>query len=104
MPPVPATDDRPSPHQKADASRPLIEVERVTFGYDASRLILQEISLNFERGKVTAILGGSGCGKTTLLRLIGGVHAANSGTVRFDGEVVDPTNRCLLYTSPSPRD
>ncbi len=69
----------------------------MSFGYDASRLILRDISLNFERGKVTAILGGSGCGKTTLLRLIGGVHTANSGTVRFDGEVVDPSQRERLY-------
>jgi phospholipid/cholesterol/gamma-HCH transport system ATP-binding protein len=55
----------------------LIEIDKVSFGYDASRLILSDISLNFPRGKVTAILGGSGCGKTTLMRLIGGVHAAN---------------------------
>jgi phospholipid/cholesterol/gamma-HCH transport system ATP-binding protein len=81
----------------APAPSNLIEVDRVTFGYDSSRLILNEISLNFERGKVTAILGGSGCGKTTLLRLIGGVHAATSGQVRFDGQVVDVRNRERLY-------
>jgi phospholipid/cholesterol/gamma-HCH transport system ATP-binding protein len=75
----------------------LIEVDRVTFGYDSSRLILNEISLDFERGKVTAILGGSGCGKTTLLRLIGGVHAPTTGRVRFDGEVIDTRNRERLY-------
>ncbi|HUP07488.1 MAG TPA: ATP-binding cassette domain-containing protein, partial [Caldimonas sp.] len=50
---------------------PFIQVDHVTFGYDASRTILNDVSLTFERGKVTAILGGSGCGKTTLLRLIG---------------------------------
>jgi phospholipid/cholesterol/gamma-HCH transport system ATP-binding protein len=75
----------------------LIEVDRVTFGYDSSRLILNEISLAFERGKVTAILGGSGCGKTTLLRLIGGVHAPTTGQVRFDGEPIDTRNRERLY-------
>ena len=75
----------------------LIEIDHVTFGYDASRTILNDISLRFQRGKVTSILGSSGCGKTTLLRLIGGVHAANSGTVRFDGEVVDSRNRDQLY-------
>lgn len=97
MPFLQATDTRAQTAPAAAASRHLIEVDRVTFGYDASRLILQEISLNFERGKVTAILGGSGCGKTTLLRLIGGVHAASSGQVRFDGEVVDTTDRERLY-------
>ena len=43
------------------------------------------------------MLGGSGCGKTTLLRLIGGVHAANSGRVVFDGEVIDTRDREQLY-------
>ncbi len=75
----------------------LIEIERVTFGYDASRTILNDVSLTFQRGKVTAILGGSGCGKTTLLRLIGGVHPANSGRVLFDGEVVDAHDKEQLY-------
>ena len=75
----------------------LIEIDHVTFGYDASRTILNDVSLNFERGKVTAILGGSGCGKTTLLRLIGGVYPATRGTVRFDGEVVDAANKEQLF-------
>ena len=75
----------------------LIEIEHVTFGYDASRTILNDVSLSFERGKVIAILGGSGCGKTTLLRLIGGVHAATSGRVLFDGEVVDAHDKEQLY-------
>ena len=69
----------------------------MTFGYDASRTILNDVSLSFQRGKVTAILGGSGCGKTTLLRLIGGVHPVNSGTVRFDGEVVDSRDKVQLF-------
>jgi len=75
----------------------LIDIDHVTFGYDASRTILNDVSLTFQRGKVTAILGGSGCGKTTLLRLIGGVHAVNKGTVRFDGEVVDARNKEQLF-------
>ena len=75
----------------------LIEIDHVTFGYDASRTILNDVSLTFARGKVTAILGGSGCGKTTLLRLIGGVHAATKGAVRFDGETVDPRNTEQLF-------
>jgi phospholipid/cholesterol/gamma-HCH transport system ATP-binding protein len=77
--------------------QPFIEIDHVTFGYDASRTILRDVSLRFPRGKVTAILGGSGCGKTTLMRLIGGVHAADSGRVVFDGEVVDTRNKAQLY-------
>ncbi len=76
---------------------PLIEIDHVTFGYDASRTILDDVSLSFARGKVTAILGSSGCGKTTLMRLIGGVHAATQGKVVFDGERVDVRDRPRLY-------
>ncbi|MBC7729801.1 MAG: ATP-binding cassette domain-containing protein [Microbacteriaceae bacterium] len=75
----------------------LIEIDHVTFGYDPSRTILNDVSLRFARGKVTAVLGASGCGKTTLLRLIGGVHPASSGRVVFDGDVIDTRNRPQLY-------
>jgi phospholipid/cholesterol/gamma-HCH transport system ATP-binding protein len=75
----------------------LIQIDHVSFGYDSSRMILSDISLNFQRGKVTAILGGSGCGKTTLLRLIGGVHAATKGRVVFDGEAIDVRDKAQLY-------
>ncbi len=76
---------------------PLIEIDRVSFGYDASRTILNDVSLRFARGKVTAILGGSGCGKTTLLRLIAGVYPATQGQVIFDGERVNAADRTQLY-------
>jgi phospholipid/cholesterol/gamma-HCH transport system ATP-binding protein len=75
----------------------LVEIEHVVFGYDASRTILNDVSMSFGRGKVTAILGGSGCGKTTLLRLIGGVHAANQGTIRVDGKAVDANDSEQLF-------
>jgi phospholipid/cholesterol/gamma-HCH transport system ATP-binding protein len=75
----------------------LIDIDHVTFGYDASRTILNDVSLGFQRGKVTAILGGSGCGKTTLLRLIGGVYPVKKGRVVFDGETVNASDRDQLY-------
>ena len=76
---------------------PLIEIDHVTFGYDASRTILNDVSLSFERGKVTAILGGSGCGKTTLLRLIGGVYPVNSGEVRLEGQRIDAADKEQIF-------
>ncbi len=79
------------------SSDTFIEIDHVTFGYDSSRTILSDVSLKFQRGKVTAILGGSGCGKTTLLRLIGGVHAPDKGRVLVDGAVLDTRNREQLY-------
>ncbi|HEX7690414.1 MAG TPA: ABC transporter ATP-binding protein [Burkholderiaceae bacterium] len=78
-------------------SDPLIQIDHVTFGYDANRTILNDVSLQFGRGKVTAILGGSGCGKTTLLRLIGGVYKPNKGRIVFDGTEVDTRDRDKLY-------
>ena len=75
----------------------LIEIDHVSFGYDERRIILNDLSLRFLRGKVTSVLGGSGCGKTTLLRLIAGVHGANAGQVVFDGEPIDVRNREQLY-------
>ena len=49
---------------------------------------LRAVSLDFDAGKLTAILGPSGCGKTTLLRALAGFLAVDSGTIRFDAEVV----------------
>jgi len=75
----------------------IIQIDHVTFGYDTHRTILNDVSMSFARGKVTAILGGSGCGKTTLLRLIGGMYKPQQGSVVFDGKPVDPRDRESLY-------
>ena len=56
----------------------MVQLEEVTFEY-GSRKILRNISLRIPRGKVVAIMGGSGCGKTTILRLIGGQLRPTSG-------------------------
>jgi phospholipid/cholesterol/gamma-HCH transport system ATP-binding protein len=84
-------------HHNTLNSDTLIEIDHVTFGYDASRTILHDVSMKFQRGKVTAIMGGSGCGKTTLLRLIAGVYPANKGRVIFDGEAVNTQDKEQLY-------
>ena len=76
----------------------LVDIDRVVFGYEGGgRTILNDISMSFQRGKVTAILGGSGCGKTTVLRLIGGVHPVTSGTIRFEGQPIDTQNQEQLF-------
>jgi phospholipid/cholesterol/gamma-HCH transport system ATP-binding protein len=78
-------------------STPLIEIDHVTFAYESAPTILDDVSLSCLRGKVTAILGSSGCGKTTLLRLIGGVHAPDRGRITFDGEAIDTRVEPALY-------
>jgi phospholipid/cholesterol/gamma-HCH transport system ATP-binding protein len=74
----------------------LVTIDDVTFGY-GKRSILKGISLNVPKGKVTAIMGGSGCGKTTLLRLIGGQLKAKSGKVIVDGQSVPDLDKEALY-------
>lgn len=78
------------------ASDPLVEIRSLTYAYGA-RPVLENIDMAIPRGKVVAIMGISGSGKTTILRLIGGVLVARRGEVRFDGETVDPRNRAQLY-------
>jgi len=76
---------------------PFVELDDLTFGYGGGPAVLAGLSLGFPRGKVTAIIGGSGCGKTSLLRLIGGMHVPRSGRVVIDGEPVDHGDRAGLY-------
>lgn len=66
----------------------LVEVDNVTFAYDR-RTILDGISLNVARGTVVAIMGGSGCGKTTTLRMIAGALRPSTGDVKVAGKIVN---------------
>lgn len=65
-------------------SSALLELQKLSFAYD-ERPILRDISMRFPRGKVVAIMGGSGSGKTTVLRLIGGLLKPQTGSIHFDG-------------------
>jgi phospholipid/cholesterol/gamma-HCH transport system ATP-binding protein len=76
----------------------LVELRHVTFGY-GERVILDDVSLNVPRGKVTALMGASGGGKTTILRLIGGQNRAQSGQMLFDGQDVTAMSQSQLYAA-----
>ncbi len=80
----------------SEPSPTLVELDHVTFGY-GDRIILRDVSLSVPRGKVTALMGVSGGGKTTVLRLIGGQVKAQSGQVRFDGADVGQMSSAQLY-------
>ena len=69
----------------------------VTFGYVRRRPVLSGIDLAIPRGKLVAIMGGSGCGKTTILRLIGGQLRAQAGSVEVDGQDVAALDRDALF-------
>jgi phospholipid/cholesterol/gamma-HCH transport system ATP-binding protein len=84
----------------ADLTSSLVEFKQVTFAYPGAkgdRVILKDLSLSVPRGKVTALMGASGGGKTTVLRLIGGQQKASSGQVLFDGQDVGGMAQTALY-------
>lgn len=74
----------------------LVDIHDLHFGY-GDRLILSGLSMQFPRGKVIAIMGGSGSGKTTVLRLIGGQLRAQSGSVTVEGQEVSSLSLDGLY-------
>nr|EIT1736890.1 phospholipid ABC transporter ATP-binding protein MlaF [Proteus mirabilis] len=76
----------------------LIEVRNMNF-IRGSRKIFSQINLDVPRGKVTAIMGPSGIGKTTLLRLMGGQILPDSGDIWFDGDNIPKLSRSALYQS-----
>ena len=80
------------------SGKALVELRNVTFGY-GERVILRDLSLQVPRGKVTAIMGASGGGKTTVLRLIGGQERAQQGQVLVDGQDVGAMDKAQLYAA-----
>jgi phospholipid/cholesterol/gamma-HCH transport system ATP-binding protein len=68
------------------AAAPIVDIDRVSFGYDAARTVLHGVNLRIEPGSVVGIMGQSGCGKTTLLRIIAGWLKASAGTTRVLGQ------------------
>jgi len=66
----------------------LVEIRDLHFSY-GDRPILSNLRMDFPRGKLIAVMGGSGCGKTTVLRLIGGQLRPQQGTVSINGEIIN---------------
>jgi phospholipid/cholesterol/gamma-HCH transport system ATP-binding protein len=83
----------PDPHPDA-----VVECRNLSFGY-GSRRILDGLSFTVPRGKVTALMGASGGGKTTVLRLIGGQVRAQEGEVLFEGQDVGRLDAAGLYAA-----
>jgi ABC-type nitrate/sulfonate/bicarbonate transport system ATPase subunit len=80
------TDQRPA------ADRPIFECRGVGLELPHAgdrRVIVEDISFDVRRGEIFTIVGGSGTGKTTLLRLLGGLVAATSGSIRFQDKPID---------------
>ena len=65
---------------------PILELNNLTYSYDKKKKILRGVNAQMETGEMYAILGSSGCGKTTLLSLIGGLDSPTSGSINFNGK------------------
>jgi phospholipid/cholesterol/gamma-HCH transport system ATP-binding protein len=75
----------------------LVEIRDLHFSY-GDRAILSGLNMDFPRGKVVAVMGGSGSGKTTILKLIGGQIRAQQGQVSVDGATVASLDTDQLYS------
>ena len=76
---------------------PIIEIKNVAFGYDRARPVLRDVDLAIPRGAVVGIMGQSGCGKTTLLRLIAGQFLPTRGEAVVLGHSTRTLDREGLY-------
>ena len=74
----------------------LVEIKDVNFAYDV-RPVLKGINMTVPRGRIVAIMGLSGCGKTTLLRMIGGALRPTTGSVTVAGRVMNQLGQEELY-------
>lgn len=74
-------DGRPVPQLCAD-----IVFDKVSFGYFEDNDVLKDVSVTIPAGKVTAIVGGNGAGKSTMFKLITRLYEPKSGEIRFNGE------------------
>jgi putrescine transport system ATP-binding protein len=67
------------------ATRPYVEIDRVTKSFGDFKAV-DDVSLKIYKGEIFCLLGASGCGKTTLLRMLGGFETPSSGRIFIDGE------------------
>ena len=75
----------------------LVEIRDLHFSY-GDRPILSNLRMDFPRGKLVAVMGGSGCGKTTVLRLIGAQIRPQKGTVSINGEIINQLDTKGVYS------
>jgi len=88
----------PNPSGQLFTGPNVVELADVDFAYaPGDKPILSGLSMRFPRGKVVAVMGGSGCGKTTVMRLIGGMVRPQRGSVTFNGADIDAMGQKDLY-------
>lgn len=72
----------------------MFQIEKLSFAYsdEPDRLVLEDIDVQVEDGEFVCLLGQSGCGKSTFLRLLAGLEKPSSGTIKMDGEPIKGTS------------
>ncbi len=80
----------------SSSQEPLVKIRGLRF-LRGERAIFDDVDIDIPRGKITAIMGPSGTGKTTLLKLIGGQLHPHAGTIHVDGELIHKLNTRDLY-------
>lgn len=80
----------------APAGAPVVAFDRLSFAY-GDRRVIDKVSFGIPAGKVVALMGGSGVGKTTLLRLISGLVGPQEGRVEVFGKAIDRRDRTSLF-------
>ena len=76
-------------------SNPILEVRNITKSFgnnDESNIVLDNLSMQVNRGESLGLVGASGSGKSTLLHILGGLEKPNSGTVSIKGEIISKLN------------
>jgi sulfonate transport system ATP-binding protein len=81
----------------------MFTVEQLSKTYSDGTKALADVTLGVEQGEILAVVGGSGCGKTTLLRLVAGLDRASAGRIAVDGEVLDGPHPAVGIVFQEPR-
>lgn len=96
---IPEPEDAKNAMELGRAGQPVqgeVELNHVDFGYEADKIIIHDLSLKAQPGKLVAIVGPTGAGKTTLINLLMRFYDASAGTISVDGlEVRDVTRKSL---------
>src|SRR5919106_3732578 len=81
----------------------MLSLERLSKTYADGTHALADVTLEVHESEIVGLIGGSGCGKTTLLRLLAGLDRASAGSIRLDGETISEPHPAIGIVFQEPR-